>query len=386
MTDNNTHLFINATIHTASGIWPNSWLLVQAGRIVAIGTDAAPTVGAPVTDLAGEYLIPGLIDMHVHGALGHDTMRVSADGLGEMARFFARHGVTSFLASTITASGDEIEAALGAVEQAMRQPNGGANLLGAHLEGPYIEEGRRGAHDAAQVRLAQPAEYLAYLDSGLIKMVTVAPDFSENLTFIRAAAERGIIAAIGHGQATYQQAREAVNLGATQVTHCFNAMNPLHHRQPGLLGAALALPALTCELIADLVHLDAVVLRLAYAAKGADRIVLVTDAVSGTGLADGDYDLWGTRISVRQGEARTASGALAGSTLTLEYGMQRMMQACDITLEQVLPMVTLNPARQLGLTHKGRIAVGCDADLAVWDGNQITLTMVGGKIVYDRSA
>ena len=159
-------------------------------------------------------------------------------------------------------------------------------------------------------------------------------------------------------------------------------MEPLHHRQPGMIGAALTLPGLTCELIADLLHLAAPTLQLALKAKGADKIVLVTDAMSGTGMPDGDYEIWGSHITVRNGEARTASGALAGSTLTLDRGLSNMMRACNLSLMQALPMVTSVPARQLHLPGKGSITVGNDADLVIWDGKGVRMTVVGGKIVY----
>ncbi|MCE5259252.1 MAG: N-acetylglucosamine-6-phosphate deacetylase [Chloroflexi bacterium] len=377
-------LFTGGTIYTAAGPWPGGWLLVSDGTIADLGRGAPPVLPeAHILDLRGRDLLPGFIDMHTHGAVGRDVMEAEPAALCAIARFLGQHGVTSFLASTITAAPRQIDAALDAISKVMQQNTGGAQLLGAHLEGPYIEAARRGAHDPAQIRLARAEEYNAYLKSGAIKLLTIAPEFPENLDLLSAAVSLGITVALGHSSSTYEQVCQAVVLGATQITHLFNAMEPLHHRTPGMVGAALTLPNLTCEVIADLVHLAVPVLQLAYSAKGAERLALITDAMSATGMSDGEYHIWGSSITVRNGEARTPSGTLAGSTLTLERGLVNMMRACNLSLEQALPMVTSVPARQLHLEHKGKIAVGNDADLVVWDGKQALMTMVRGKILYD---
>lgn len=375
-------LFHGGTIYTTAGAWEDGWLLVSGGTISALGRGKPPEMsGARFVDLDGCDLLPGLIDMHIHGAAGHDVMESDPEALRTIARFLARHGVTSFLASTITASPDQIRAALRTIGDVMHQDTGGAQLLGAHLEGPYINAARRGAHDPDQIRLARADEYNTYLKMG-IKLLTLAPEFPENLDLLRAAVSMNITVALGHSCASYEQTCQAAALGASQVTHLFNAMEPLHHRHPGMIGAALTLPGLTCELIADLLHLAAPTLQLALKAKGADKIVLVTDAMSGTGMPDGDYEIWGSHITVRNGEARAASGALAGSTLTLDRGLSNIMRACSLSLIQALPMVTSVPARQLHLPGKGSITVGNDADLVIWDGKGVRMTVVGGKIVY----
>ena len=380
---NQRTLFTGSTIYTVSGPWQEAWLLVADGKIAGLGQGQPPVIAdAQAIELNGCALVPGLIDLHVHGAMGRDAMEPDPQALVVMARYYAQHGVTAFLASTITASREAIGVALANIGAVMQQDTGGAQLLGAHLEGPFIDTERRGAHDIAQIRLASCNEYEAYLRTEVIKLLTVAPEYPENLQLITSAVERGITVALGHSRASYEQVCQAVVLGARQVTHLFNGMEPLHHRQPGMVGAALTQPALCCELIADLVHVAAPVLQLAFRAKGTDGIVLVTDVMSGAGMPDGAYLLGGETVTVRDGVARTASGALAGSTLTLERGLSNMMHACQLTLAEALPVVTANPARQLGLDHKGRIACGCDADLVVLAEGKVLLTMVQGRIVY----
>jgi N-acetylglucosamine-6-phosphate deacetylase len=379
-------LFHNGRIHTLEGVVANGWLLVDEGQIVALGEGAPPASHrqrAEPIDLGGAWLLPGLIDMHTHGALGCDTMDADPEALRTMARFFAQHGVTGFLATTMSAPAPAIHAALHAVRDLMEADTGGAALLGAHVEGPYLDEARRGAQEARFVRAASADEYPDLFDTGVVRLLTLAPEVAGGHALIRYARERGAAVSIGHTRADYDAMRLAVDLGASQVTHLFNGMEPLHHREPGAVGAALVLDGLTCELIADLIHLHPAVLRLAYRCKGPERLALVTDAMAGTGMPDGDYALGGAHVAVREGVARDKDGALAGSTLTLDRAVANMMQATDEPLEHVLPMATRVPARCLGLPAKGDIALGRDADLVVMGETlQVRMTMVRGQIVH----
>ncbi len=382
-------LLHNAEVHTAEGSLSPGWVLVSGRRIAEVGSGPPPPhMNGERFDVGGGVLAPGLVDMHVHGALGYDTMDASAEALRAMARFYAQHGVTAFVASTMTGPLDAILAALETVARVMRCGTGGASLLGAHIEGPYIDVARRGAHPAEWVRPAQLDEYRLFFETGAVRMITIAPEFEQNQGLIGYAVERGAIAAVGHTRASYEQVRHAVDLGASQVTHLFNGMEPLHHRDPGTVGAALTLDALHCELIADGIHLHPAVLSLAVRAKGADRIVLVTDAMRGTGMPDGEYSLGGLEVLVRDGVARNPAGNLAGSTLTLECGVHNLVRATGVPLHTALRMASANPARQLGLgDHKGVIAPGYDADLFALDADrEVAMTMVGGEIVYRRAA
>lgn len=379
--------FVNATVYTPEEAVAGAWVRVVGRRIAAMGAGAAPAAGrAEVVDLGGRILVPGFIDLHVHGALGRDTMDADPEALRTMARFYAAHGVTSFLATTMTAPAEDILAALHAVARVRDEGTGAAALLGAHVEGPYLDVERRGCQDATHVRPAEPAEYQRLLDTGVVRLLTLAPEYPANRDLLREAVSRGIAVSAGHTRASYDDMVRAVELGVSQVTHLFNGMEPLHHRAPGAVGAALALDALRCQVIADNIHLHPATLKLAARAKGPDGVILVTDAMAGTGMPDGEYTLGGVLVTVREGVARDPQGALAGSTLTMERAAANMAAASGMGLAAALTMASQTPARALGLgDRRGRVAPGYDADLVALDeGLAVALTMVAGEIVYRR--
>ena len=380
-------LFHNVVVYSRAGLIGDGWLLVEDARIADLGSGEAPR-GAldEMIDGRGLILAPGLIDIHVHGALGYDTMDATPQALREIARFGAEHGVTAFLATTMTGPSDAIMAALRNIDEVREAGTGGAALLGAHVEGPFLDAERAGAQDPSLVRTASPDEYVAMLDTGVVRLITVAPEYTENHPLIRYAVERGAVASVGHTRASYEDLQYATSVGITQVTHLYNAMEPMHHRTPGALGAALTLQGLRCQLIADNVHVHPAMLDLAVRAKSPEGIILVTDAMSGTGMADGVYDLGGQAVTVSEGIARIGGGALAGSTLTMDRAVRNVMGAADLALWQALTMATSTPAASLGIARKGEIAVGSDADLILIDPQMnVALTMVEGHIVHDSS-
>jgi N-acetylglucosamine-6-phosphate deacetylase len=377
----------NARIVTPGG-GVNGSLHAEGGTIAALGAVRAPT-GTEAFDGGGGWLLPGFIDVHAHGGAGREAMDADSDGLRQIARFYAAHGVTGFLPTTWTASHEDIMAALDTIGAVEREGTSGAAILGAHVEGPYLNPARCGAQDSRQIRRAEPGEATAILDTGLIRLMALAPEYPENHWLIEECARRGIAVSAAHTAATYADMQTAVALGLSQTTHTYNAMTGLHHREPGTLGAALTLDALACELIADNVHVHPAAMNLLYRAKGPDRTLLITDAVRGAGLPDGtSYDQDGRPVIVRDGAAYLPGDTLAGSTLTMDRALRNFIAATGAPLETVWPVTSRTAARQLGLAdRKGALEAGKDADLVLLDdGLRVRLTVVGGQIVYRSDA
>src|SRR5688572_20600795 len=270
-------------IHNARLFTPNhpgllGWLLAENGLIHAIGFGKTPVFSSDGSvqslNAQGQMLLPGFIDLHVHGAMGHEVMDASASGLEEMARFYASHGVTSFLATTWTAGREAIVKALELVEEMQGPIQGGATLLGVHLEGPYLNPARCGAQDVRQIRRAEREEALDFLDRGVIRLLALAPEYDENLWLIEECEKRGITVSAAHTAASYEQMQRAAAHGVTQATHTFNAMQGLGHREPGTVGAVLTIPQISCELIADNVHVHPAVQKILLDVKTPSGVIL----------------------------------------------------------------------------------------------------------------
>lgn len=377
-------LLKNGTVYTSDGPLKNGWILIENSVIAAIDNGAPPECDE-VVDLGGLTVIPGFIDVHVHGAMGCDTMQATPESLHTMARFFARQGVTSFLAAVITESSPLTFKAVENIAACKGRIPDGATLLGAYLEGPYINSQAKGAHNDMYIRRANSQEYIPLFQTHAIKQITVAPEFSENLQLIKDCRAYGVVPAIGHTLATYDQAQEAIALGVSQATHTFNAMGSLHHRAPGTLGAVLTNDAVCCELIVDNVHVHPAAVQLAIRAKGVDKIVLITDAEIGAGMPVGVYDFGRSNLRVADSGVYLPNGTLAGSVLTMNKALDNCLRATGLPLEHVWPMTSYNAAKQIGVEHKkGKLSPGYDADIAVLDmkGASVALTICEGRIVY----
>lgn len=342
-------------------------VLITQGKIQAIGAHLDAPPGAGYVDARAHTVAPGFVDIHVHGAAGVDTMDATPEALARMARFFAQHGVTAFLPTTMTAPDEAIDAVLVAVRAAQQQPPLGARILGVHLEGPFIAPSRAGAQPAVHIRPPTPASYRPWLSHGVVRLITLAPELEGSEALIADCVAHNIAIALGHSDATFEQALRAFGLGVTQLTHTFNAMRGLHHREPGPIGAALLHKGVFLQVIADGIHVHPAVLRLLYQCFGADRIAAITDAMSATGVGDGVFKLGGQDVFVTDGVARLKDGALAGSTLTMDQAFRTLLSATGCTLAEAARMCATTPARALGLSNKGQVAVGCDGDLVLLD-------------------
>ena len=374
----------NGRILTPEGALEGHELVVAEGRIQALQVPGGDD--GEMLDAQGLWVAPGLMDVHVHGALGCDVMDATATALATVARFLAQHGVTSWLPTTMSASREEIDAAVANLA-ACPQPQDGAQHLGLHVEGPYLHRRFRGAQAAEALRPPDPEEYETWLQSGFVRLITLAPELPGADRLMAAGRRVGVEFAIGHSGADYESVLRAADRGLRQATHTFNGMAGLHHRQPGTLGAVLDDGRIFAQLIGDGLHVHPAVVRLLLRAKGRDRVILISDAMRATGLGDGDFELGGQAVTVRHGEARTADGAFAGSTVTLDEVLRRVMRYADLTLPQALPMASTVPAAAMGLTgRKGTLQVGADADIILLDDDaRVQLTLVGGRVVHDRA-
>ena len=365
-------------------------VIVEGSRISAVGSRGEVTVPANVKRIEARSLtlVPGFVDLHVHGAGGHDVMEATPAALDVVASTLARGGTTSFLATTVTAAPDELcSSAAGIAKFISTQTqndapaNPRAEILGIHFEGPFISTARRGVHPAEWIAASSLALLARMLDSaaGTARILTLAPEISGGLELVDAARKAGVVAALGHTDATYGQAMDAIAHGARHAAHVFNAMRPFSHRDTGVLGAVLTSPLVTAELIADGVHVDEAAMKLLLNAKPS-KVILVSDGTAATGMPDGKYRLGNFDVQVTGGVVRNSEGKLAGSALTLDRALRNIV-ALGIPLEEAVRMLTIYPAQLLGLeSRKGIIAAGADADLVFLDSQlQISKVVTRGR-------
>jgi N-acetylglucosamine-6-phosphate deacetylase len=356
-----------------SGEIPDAAILIRDGVIDSVAPREGMSLPSGATEVRelGATAVPGFIDVHIHGAGGHDVMDSDSAALAGVSRKLVEFGTTSYVATTVTASPDDTCRAVEGIAQYIgRQHEAGApkaEVLGIHFEGPFLSKIRRGVHPTQWLQLPSQDLLDRFLKAaaGNARIITIAPELMGAVPCMDAAKNAGIVVSVGHTDATYEQARAAIARGARHATHVYNAMRPFTHRDPGVIGAVLTTPEVSAELIADGVHVDEIAMKILLQAKGAEHVVLISDGTSATGMPDGKYILGGIEVTVTGGVCRNAEGALAGSTLTLDRALRNIVKL-GIPLADVVRMLTLNPAALLGIEFKkGALRPGADADIVL---------------------
>ena len=359
-------------------------VVVGSGLITAVA-DVSPIIpGAATIDLAGMVLLPGFIDVHIHGSAGIDVLDATPEQLTEVAVFLATQGVTGWVPTFVPAADDVYASAVEAIATSA-QNSSGARVLGVHYEGPFVNSAQCGALHTEYFKTYSGPRDLNNLPvpADLVRMTTLAPEIDGGVDLVRELKSRGWVISIGHTRASLEVLDAALAAGAHHMTHFMNAMAPLHHRAPGPIAWGISHDDVTCDVIADGIHLDPFMLRLLLKVKGERGISLISDAISAAGKGDGDYQIWGETIRVKNGRTSNAAGSIAGSVITMLDAV-RLMHSLDVSFVELAQMASSNPARLLGLDHEcGSIAVGKRADLvAVDEHGNVKLTLIGGEIAF----
>src|SRR5579872_1014545 len=366
-------------------------LLVEDHLIADVTSRASREIpaGVPVMDFGDAVLAPGFLDIHIHGGAGHDVMSADGSGLSAVEQLLSHHGVTGYFPTTVTVPLDQTCAALEHLADAIESAsvdNGSrrrrAQPLGIHLEGPFLSRVRRGAHPLENLLLPTLETFnrLWQAARGHIRILTIAPELDGALEVIAEARRRSVCVSIGHSNADLKSATAGVAAGARHATHTFNSMRPLDHREPGIIGEVLTDPQLSADIVVDGIHLDPMIVRLFLKSKGPDQSVLITDAISATGMPDGHYRLGTFEVDVKNGRC-LVNGKLAGSVLTMDRAVRNVMQFAHWDLQQTLRLATLNPARVAGLANRGKLAAGAEADFVVLSpSGEVRKTIMHGEI------
>ena len=386
------------TLLTAKRLWDGTRLLddpvvtIEDGRIGRIGTRGANEIptGSRVVDFPGATLAPALLDVHIHGGAGHDVMEATPGALSTIGHFLGVHGTGGYLATTVTAPLDATLKALSGLAKFLSQaPEAGqARPLGIHLEGPFLSHAKRGAHPPAYLLPPDIATFdlLYEAAEGHVRLMTLAPELPGAAELAAHATARGVRISMGHSNATAAETRAAIAAGAVSATHTFNAMRPLDHHEPGILGTVLTTDALFAEMICDGIHVEPELVRLWYRAKGPARAILITDALSAAGMPNGEYQLGGMTVHVANRRATLPGDVLAGSVLTLDRALANFMEFTGTKLEQALRLATANPAAMTGLeAQAGAVAVGAAANLIALDAKgRLAGSVIGGQPLSSR--
>lgn len=334
-----------------------------------------------IIDAKGQYVGPGFIDIHIHGSGGKDTMDGDLEALKVISKTIAKNGVTGFLPTTMTMDKEHIYNAFKVIRIAMESKLEGAAVLGCHMEGPFINKKYKGAQNPEHI-IAPDFQFIKdHID--IIKIITIAPEKDENHNFLsKMRNHKEIVISMGHSNATFEEAMESIKMGISHSTHVFNAMTPLNHREPGVVGAVFK-SNITCELIADTIHVHPGIYEVLKKVKGTDKLVLITDSMRAGCMKEGIYDLGGQEVLVKEGSARLKDGTLAGSILTLNEAVKNFYKHSNIEIYEAVNMAALNPARVIGLDkYKGSLEVGKHSDIIIFDEDfQVNKTIVGGQVL-----
>jgi N-acetylglucosamine-6-phosphate deacetylase len=390
----NTSLINHVRVYSEDQMIENGYIKIKNQKIIEIGLSEDLNFEEEtniIFHLSPNYhAVPGFIDVHIHGVAGADTMDATFEALDTMVSTLPKEGTTSFLATTMTQEAKQIESALINIRQYMenKQTLGTSEIIGIHLEGPFVNPKRAGAQPKQHmvdpnIPLFKEWQKLA---NGRIKLVTLAPEQPGGIEMIRYLKENGVIASIGHTDATYDQVGKAIEAGANHVTHLYNQMRELHHREPGVVGAALLRDELIVELIVDGIHSRPEMVYLAYKQKRSEGIILITDSMRAKCLKNGQYDLGGQAVTVKDGKAFLEDGTLAGSILKFDDAIKNFITHTECSLKDLIKMASINPAKQLNIfDQKGSISVGKDADIVILDDKmEVFMTFCRGKLAFMR--
>jgi N-acetylglucosamine-6-phosphate deacetylase len=380
-------IILSRQIYTPHQFLDNTAIQIQDGKILALIASDQVKLFPDFEIIHAEKLTitPGLIDVHTHGAMDADAMDATLESLNIMSRFYAEHGITAFYPTTMAAGKTETYKALENVVQNKDKVTA-SQILGVHLEGPYLCQEFKGAQPSNALRLADKGEYAKWFASGLASLITVAPELEGSQELIQYGIKCGTEFAIGHSAASYEEVIHAADLGVRQATHTFNGMKGLNHREPGTVGGILSDDRIFAQVIVDGVHIHPAVVKVIIRAKGFNRTILITDSMRATGMKDRDYDLGSLVIRVTNGVSRTLSGGLAGSTLTLDQAVRNVMNFAQISFQDAIRMATYSPAEAMHIQNrKGQIKPGMDADLTFFDEKfHVSATMLKGKFVFGK--
>lgn len=364
-------LLSNGIVFTGARFEPGLRVRVEEGLISETGKNLQAKPGEEEQDLNGDFLLPGFVDIHIHGCMGQDAMRGEKDVRG-MSRSLYKLGVAAFCPTTMSAGEKETRDAIRGIRAVMQHPEeNGARVIGAHLEAPFLNPGKAGAQREEHFRNPDFDWLLRVTEGDLsaVRMITLAPELENSETFIRRARENHIHISAGHSCATAETIHQSARFGLDHVTHLFNAQTPLHHRAPGIPGAALTDDRLYCEMICDGIHLHWDTVRLILRCKGAERTIAVTDSMEASGMPEGEYELGGQKVTVRKGAARLADGTIAGSVLTMPAILENLIHKAGIDPETACAVCSSTPAESVGEGRLGRIAAGTPTPLIRWHGN-----------------